>query len=190
MTSEFSGATFRTMVSGVSDCTNMTFNRIKTHWEKNPEKHREVVAVLAAITEVIREKGFTDESETAYFAVLSTTLTQVSTEESLAAVSYLFSLNLRQVPQGVIHKNFSDLVQMIMSLLAKNFSSTALLKSLVACLGTVLKRGTTVESWTLQDTKEKLKNRNSYSFSKLRSGAFCDFRFRVEVNHELLKTQV
>ena len=70
MTSEASGGTFRTMMSGVSDCTNMTFNRIKQHWNKNPEKHREVVAVLAAITEVIREKGFSDESETAYFAVL------------------------------------------------------------------------------------------------------------------------
>ena len=77
LTSETSGGTFRTMVSGVSDCTNITFNRIKTYWNKNPEKHREVVAVLAAITEIIREKGFSDESETAYFAVLSTTLTQV-----------------------------------------------------------------------------------------------------------------
>ena len=77
LTSEASGGTFRTMLSGVTDCTNMTFNRIKNYWNKNPEKHRDVVAVLAAITEMIREKGYSDESETAYFAVLNTTLTQV-----------------------------------------------------------------------------------------------------------------
>ena len=54
---------------------------------------------------------------------------------------------------GVIHKNFAELIQMILGLLAKNFTSTALLKSLVSCLGTILKRGTTPESWTMQDTK-------------------------------------
>ena len=32
-------------------------------------------------------------------------------------------------------------------------SSTALLKALVTCLGTVLRRGTTVESWENQDAK-------------------------------------
>ncbi|CBY09362.1 unnamed protein product [Oikopleura dioica] len=152
--SEISGASFRTFVSGVTDCTNMTFNRVKAHWEKNPEKHKEVVAVLAAITEVIREKGLKDESEAAYFAVLSTTLTQVTEEETLAAVSHLFSLNLRKVAPGVIHKSFSTLVQMFMTLLVKGYNSTALLKSLVSCLGTVLKRGTTFESWSSQDTKE------------------------------------
>ena len=138
----------------MTDCTNVTFNRVKAHWEKNPEKHKEVVAVLAAITEVIREKGLKDESEAAYFAVLSTTLTQVTEEETLAAVSHLFSLNLRKVAPGVIHKSFSTLVQMFMTLLVKGYNSTALLKSLVSCLGTVLKRGTTYESWSSQDTKE------------------------------------
>ena len=85
---------------------------------------------------------------------LRTTLTQVESEESLAAVSYLFSLNLRQVASPVINQHFAELVQMILGLLAKNFNSTALLKSLVASLGTVLKRGTTVDSWSMQDTKE------------------------------------
>jgi len=151
LTSEASAATFKTFVSGVSDCTvsntefiiisvknhfdlpilqNMTFNRVRKHWEANAEKHKETVAVLAAITEVIREKNFEDENETAYFAVLSTTLSQVTSEESLAAVAYLFSLNLRQVAQGVIHKHFGELISTLLTLLAKNLSSTALLKSL------------------------------------------------------------
>jgi len=108
----------------------MTFNRVRKHWEANAEKHKETVAVLAAITEVIREKNFEDENETAYFAVLSTTLSQVTSEESLAAVAYLFSLNLRQVAQGVIHKHFGELISTLLTLLAKNLSSTALLKSL------------------------------------------------------------
>ena len=48
----------------------MTFNRVRKHWEQNAEKHKETVAILAAITEVIREKNFTDDNEAAYFAVL------------------------------------------------------------------------------------------------------------------------
>merc|ERR1711962_1853838 len=156
LTSEASAATFKTFVSGVSDCTNMTFNRVRKHWEANAEKHKETVAVLAAITEVIREKNFEDENETAYFVVLSTTLSQVTSEESLAAVAYLFSLNLRQVAPGVIHKHFGELISTLLTLLAKNLSSTALLKSLVSCLGTVLRRGTNVETWDTQDAKTAL----------------------------------
>ena len=83
----------------------------------------------------------------------STTLTQVNSEETLAAVAYLFSLNLRQVAPGVIHHRFGELINTLVELLARNFSSTALLKSLVACLGTVLKRGTSVETWEQQDAK-------------------------------------
>ena len=38
LSSEVSAATFKTFVSGVSDCTNMTFNRVKKHWEQNATK--------------------------------------------------------------------------------------------------------------------------------------------------------
>ena len=97
----------------------------------------------------------------------------MTSEETLAAVAYLFSLNLRQVPPGVIHHRFGELIKSLLELLARNFrkvfhfrklyfvvdfnektqSSTALLKALVTCLGTVLRRGTTVESWENQDAK-------------------------------------
>ena len=40
MSSEVSAATFKTFVSGVSDCTNMTFNKVKKHWEQNASKHK------------------------------------------------------------------------------------------------------------------------------------------------------
>ena len=80
-------------------------------------------------------------------------MSQVDSEESLAAVAYLFSLNLRQVSPGVIHKNFGELVSQLLTLLARGFQSTALLKSLVACLGTTLRRGSNVETWDNQDAK-------------------------------------
>ena len=83
LSSEVSAATFKTFVSGVSDCTNMTFNRVKKHWEQNATKHKETVAVLAAITEIIRDKKFEDDNETAYFELLRHAFLECSTNRTI-----------------------------------------------------------------------------------------------------------
>ncbi|XP_065263804.1 RRP12-like protein isoform X3 [Emys orbicularis] len=59
----------RTFLSGLSDCTNLTFSKVQRFWESSSAAHREICAVLAAVTEVIRSQGGT-ESETEYFAAL------------------------------------------------------------------------------------------------------------------------
>ena len=66
-----------------------------------------MLAVLAAITEVIKAEGG-KETETEYFAALMTTL-EVSTDEaSLAAVLRLLSLVIKRVPQPVLVSRFSQ----------------------------------------------------------------------------------
>ena len=68
---------------------------------------QEMLAVLAAITEVIKAEGG-KETETEYFAALMTTL-EVSTDEaSLAAVLRLLSLVIKRVPQPVLVSRFSQ----------------------------------------------------------------------------------
>ncbi|XP_054238178.1 RRP12-like protein isoform X3 [Indicator indicator] len=65
-TTEKSSGTF---LSGLSDCTNVTFSKVQRFWESNSAAHKEICAVLAAVTEVIRSQGG-KESETEYFAAL------------------------------------------------------------------------------------------------------------------------
>uniref|UniRef100_A0A2K5F4J6 Ribosomal RNA processing 12 homolog n=1 Tax=Aotus nancymaae TaxID=37293 RepID=A0A2K5F4J6_AOTNA len=58
-----------TFLSGLSDCTNITFSKVQRFWESNSAAHKEICAVLAAVTEVIRSQGG-KETETEYFAAL------------------------------------------------------------------------------------------------------------------------
>ncbi len=82
--------TFRSWASNWSDCTNATFNRVHRYWQSNSSLHKEVIesslhslhtqlfhrfstiqilTVLAAVTELIKEKDG-NESEVEYFAAL------------------------------------------------------------------------------------------------------------------------
>ncbi len=79
--------TFQSWASNWSDCTNATFNRVHKYWKSNSALHKEVgnyqqfkrnwqkikiiqiLAVLAAVTEVIKSNEG-KESEVEYFAAL------------------------------------------------------------------------------------------------------------------------
>nr|XP_006820689.1 PREDICTED: RRP12-like protein-like [Saccoglossus kowalevskii] len=82
---------YRSFMSGLSDCTNPTFDKVKQLWDNNSASHKEICAVLAAVTEVIRSQGG-QETETEYFAALVSSRT--STLSCLA--------NLLRVQEPVI----------------------------------------------------------------------------------------
>ncbi|XP_026529245.1 RRP12-like protein [Notechis scutatus] len=130
-----------TFLSGLTDCTNLTFSRVQRLWESNSAAHKEICAVLAAATEVIRTQGGT-ESETEYFGVLMTTLEAVESPESLAAVAYLLSLVLKRVPSPVLIKKFSDVSKAFMEILGSQAcgDSTLALRWVLSCLATLLRR--------------------------------------------------
>ncbi|CAM4584797.1 unnamed protein product [Lepidochelys olivacea] len=131
----------RTFLSGLSDCTNITFSKVQRFWESNSAAHREICAVLAAVTEVIRSQGGT-ESETEYFAALMTTLEAVESPESLAAVAYLLNLVLKRVPGPVLIKKFSDTSKVLMSIMASQAGSgpSSALRWVLSCLATLLRK--------------------------------------------------
>ncbi|XP_076800293.1 RRP12-like protein [Clavelina lepadiformis] len=136
--------TFGTFLSGLSDCTNATFGKIQRYWLNNSAKHKEVCAVLAAITEVIRGEGGT-ESDTAYFAALVTALSSVEQVESAAAVAYLLSMTCKNVPVPVLRAKFSEVSKLLCDILKENSGSaasvpTALVRSVMSCLGTILRQ--------------------------------------------------
>ncbi|XP_036351807.2 RRP12-like protein [Ochotona princeps] len=142
---ERSSATF---LSGLSDCTNVTFSKVQRFWESNSAAHKEICAVLAAVTEVIRSQGG-KETETEYFAALMTTLEAVASPESLAAVAYLLNLVLKRVPSPVLIKKFSDTSKAFMDVLSAQASSGAssALRWVLSCLATLLRKQN-LEAWS------------------------------------------
>ncbi|XP_067565925.1 RRP12-like protein isoform X3 [Pseudorca crassidens] len=111
-----------TFLSGLSDCTNVTFSKVQRFWESSSAAHKEICAVLAAVTEVIRSQGG-KETETEYFAALMTTMEAVESTESLAAVAYLLNLVLKRVPSPVLIKKFSDTSKAFMDIMSAQASS-------------------------------------------------------------------
>ncbi|NWI52355.1 RRP12 protein, partial [Calyptomena viridis] len=130
-----------TFLSGLSDCTNVTFSKVQRFWESNSAAHKEICAVLAAVTEVIRSRGG-KESETEYFAALMTTLEAVESPESLSAVAYLLNLVLKRVPSPVLIKKFSDASKAFMSIVSSQAcsGSTSALRWVLSCLATLLRK--------------------------------------------------
>ncbi|XP_007456263.1 PREDICTED: RRP12-like protein isoform X2 [Lipotes vexillifer] len=88
-----------TFLSGLSDCTNVTFSKVQRFWESSSAAHKEICAVLAAVTEVIRSQGG-KETETEYFAALVLScLATLLRKQDLEAWSYPVTL---QVYHGLL----------------------------------------------------------------------------------------
>ncbi|KAK6185603.1 hypothetical protein SNE40_007802 [Patella caerulea] len=132
--------TFSTWATNWTDCTNATFSRVHRYWASNSAMHKEILAVLAAVTEVIKQQGGS-ETETEYFAALMTALETADSKDSLAAISYLLNLAIKKVPAAVLKSRFSQISKQLLDYLAKyaDGTSTSLTKSLLLCLAAVLR---------------------------------------------------
>lgn len=141
-----------TFLSGLSDCSNLTFRKVQRFWESNSAAHKEICAVLAAVTEVIRSQGG-KETETEYFAALMTTLEVVDTAESQAAVAYLLNLVMKRVPAPVLRSKFSDTTKALMDVMSKQATSdaTSALRWILSCLATLLRKQD-ASVWTYPST--------------------------------------
>ncbi|KAL5020867.1 hypothetical protein ScPMuIL_000022 [Solemya velum] len=135
-----SGHSFKTWASNWTECTNTSFSNVHRYWASNDALHREILAVLAAVTEVIKTQGG-QETETEYFGALMTTLKVTEGEQSLTAVAHLLSLVLKRVPNTVLRSRFSEVSKTLLDLLAKyaDGESSSLLKSLLICVALVLR---------------------------------------------------
>ncbi|XP_055280941.1 RRP12-like protein [Moschus berezovskii] len=152
VTPAFTEKSSGTFLSGLSDCTNVTFNKVQRFWESNSAAHKEICAVLAAVTEVIRSQGG-KETETEYFAALMTTMEAVESTESLAAVCYLLNLVLKRVPSPVLIKKFSDTSKAFMDIMSAQAisGSTSALRWVLSCLATLLRKQD-LEAWSFPVT--------------------------------------
>ncbi|XP_048507370.1 RRP12-like protein isoform X2 [Athalia rosae] len=99
-----------------------------------------MLAVLAAVTEVIKQNGGT-ESSTEYYAALMTTLEAAETEESTAAVISLLGMGLKNVPINVLRLQFSQASQTILQVMTRFATSEnfLILRTCIGCLSVLLR---------------------------------------------------
>ncbi|XP_073947995.1 RRP12-like protein [Choristoneura fumiferana] len=162
--SQFSGSmksgtfrTFQTFASDWSQCSNVSFSKLLSRFDSNNAIHKEMLAVLAAVTEVIKEQGG-EETSTEYFAALMETL-KVAEDDNLVATLSLLSMGIKTVPQAVLRKQFSDSASTFTEILEKNAQSEngTLLRSAVGCLS-VLLRAQEYAAWSDSSTSRVFDN--------------------------------
>nr|CAG4647640.1 EOG090X00E0 [Moina brachiata]SVE92835.1 EOG090X00E0 [Moina brachiata] len=148
-----SGSTFKTFASGFTNCSNMSFNKLFRGFTPRSALHKEMLAVLAAVSEVIKQQGG-QESDTEYFAALMTTLevSEVS-EDALGATVSLLGMVIKKVPASVLKLKFSSAAKRLLDLLVNHLESdnALLIRSLIGCLG-VLLRNQDASVWAFSST--------------------------------------
>ncbi|XP_052752082.1 RRP12-like protein [Galleria mellonella] len=132
--------TFQTFASDWSQCSNVSFSKLLKKFDSNNAVHKEMLAVLAAVTEVIKEQGG-KETTTEYFAALMETLKASEGEESLVATLSLLSMGIKSVPQAVLRKQFSESATIFTNILENNEQTEngTLLRSTIGCLSVLLR---------------------------------------------------
>eukprot|EP00794_Sanderia_malayensis_P014945 gene14945-16486_t len=138
-TQSHSKSSAATSISGLTDCSNITFNKVQNLWASPVEEHKQICAVLAAVTEVIRSNNG-NETETEYFAALMVAIQSASDEETKTAIVFLLGLVIKRVHSSVLQNKFPEVSKVLFELLAEYYQTgkTSMLKNLTSCLSTLL----------------------------------------------------
>jgi len=155
--------TFDTFASDWSGCTNVAFDKVISKFKANNAGHKDMLAVLAAVTEVIKQEGG-KETETEYFAALMTTLEVTKDEDCLSAVVRLLSLVIKKVAHPVLISKFSQVNSLLVSTLSQHAdgANVSLLRGIVGCIA-VLLRVQPVSIWTLPEAEHSFQVLLSYT---------------------------
>ncbi|XP_053948868.1 RRP12-like protein [Anastrepha ludens] len=131
--------TFKTFASNYSACSNMSFKKLLVGFRASSELHKEMLAILTALTEIIRERGGT-ESSTEYFILLMEQI-EASTEDNdiIAGIS-LLSMGIKSVPDAVLRKRFGETAQTFLACLQRFMESNNqnIVKYIIGCLSVLL----------------------------------------------------
>lgn len=157
-TDNFTDYTSHTFASQWTACSNVSFDRFLQTFRSDSALHKNMLAILAAITEVIKENGGS-ETPTEYYCALLTALDQgLSTETPVAQVTPILALldmGIKKVPVAVLRKSFSDLASKLLHVL-REFSegdNNVVMKSTFGVLG-VLLEAQEAAAWTSSMTTQ------------------------------------
>ncbi|CAK9304048.1 unnamed protein product [Gordionus sp. m RMFG-2023] len=152
--------TIKTNLTTWTNCSNFTFNKILESSLINSQIHREILTILATVTEVVQNEGGT-ESDSEYLAILMTTLNSLNDRLSIIATSYLVNTVIKRVSPALLVFKFSSFCTILLKTLSEfdngnsddqNFQSCSLFyNSIFGSLSILLKSQsgvTLLESYT------------------------------------------
>ncbi|PAV55879.1 hypothetical protein WR25_14919 [Diploscapter pachys] len=129
-------------ISQFTSCTNPAFDTVHRVWRSGSTIQSEVISVLAAVAELIKERNGT-ESDVEYFGALVTALesSAMTNPPRTAAIAYLLHLISKKVPKEVLQAQFTRVAQIVYTKLLENMDSpeSSVLKNLLSVLGIVLR---------------------------------------------------
>lgn len=123
-------------------CIIIFFFKYKIYFRSGSKLHGDVITVLAAVSEIIRQNNGT-ESDVEYFGALLTCLqsTSINDVEKIGATAYLLFLTAKKVPKNILVKSFSNASQIIcekLEFLENKSETSSALKFLISSLGVFL----------------------------------------------------
>jgi len=117
--------------------------RIRSRSQEPHIHHANIV--LTALTDVIQAQGITAASSrsaitTAYFGALMLSIEQRSkhTTDTLAGIAHLLAIIFPQLPPSVLRAKAEDITPLLLQLLEQHADTTAIAKSTLACIATLL----------------------------------------------------
>ncbi|XP_076547072.1 RRP12-like protein [Osmia lignaria lignaria] len=148
--------TFDTFATNYSNCSNISFNMFLNHFQSNSLLHKEMLAVLSAVTEIIKQNGGT-ESSTEYFAALMSTLEAIESDTSIAATLSLLGMVLKTVPKNVLNVQFGAASKIFLNILTEHAASEdfLILRHCIHCLSLLL-RAQELATWSNSSTIQVL----------------------------------
>lgn len=141
-----------TFASQFSACSNMSFTKLIDHFRPDSQAHKEMLAILAALTEIIKEKGGT-ESSTEYFLTLMETIENAKEDSDIKAALMLLNMGIKSVPEAVLRKKFNETASVLLDLISRfiDKSDINILRSIISCLSVIL-RAQEYSQWKLSST--------------------------------------
>ncbi|XP_067641369.1 RRP12-like protein [Eurosta solidaginis] len=148
--------TFKTFASNYSACSNMSFKKLLVGFRASSDLHKEMLAILTAITEVIRERGGT-ESSTEYFILLMEQIEASTEDNDIIAGLSLLAMGIKSVPAAVMRKRFGETAQTFLTCLQRFMESPnqTILKYIIGSLSVLLCAQDYV-TWTYSSTCQYL----------------------------------
>lgn len=145
-----------TFASQFSACSNMSFNKLINNFRADSQVQKEMLAILAALTEIIKEKGGT-ESSTEYFLALMETIENAKEDSDIQAALMLLNMGIKSVPEAVLRKKFNETAGILLDLIARfvNVADKSILRTIISCLSVVL-RAQEYSQWKLSSTTKFL----------------------------------
>ena len=153
--------TFDTFASSVwSNCSNISFGKLLPKFNPSNVKHKEMLAILSAISEVIKENRGDDSmsedeepSAVEYFGALLTSLDSSDNLESLSATISLLTIVIKTINKDMLRAKFSISAKLLLELLSRHVQceDASIVRGLVGCLS-VLLRAQDQETWSYAST--------------------------------------